>query len=203
MKRVVLVVLGLLFVSMFCFADNVGVQMIGGPGIDSTVASVDNMKLNQEITIDGYATIKFTTAEEVDRINWYQKGYTDIFQNNWRDGWDNSGQDAQYYTIKADIINLAFAEKDFLKNCTVKIIYDDQYIFRGWCHQYNWNNGSHNGQQNKTAYINDGDRYPIGMMYTGHYVFGCTLPNPVMISNKSLKMIITIDGNELTYIIRK
>lgn len=45
--------------------------------------------------------------------------------------------------------------------------------------------------------------FAAGPMYTGHYAFGCTLPNAVVNSKKPLRMVITIDGNELTYNIRK
>lgn len=205
MKKLAMSILAAMLAMSFCFADNSGFQGASGSGIDSSVARLDNMKLNQEVTIDGYATIKFTSAEEVDSINWYKKG-SNYMDSESAGGWDNSGLDAQYYTIKADIINLAFVSKEFLKNCTVKAVYDDKYTFIGWCHQYNWNNTQHrwvDGERNKTAYINDGDRFPIGMMYAGHYVFGCTLPNAVMTSSKPLRMIITIDGNELIYNIRK
>ena len=44
----------------------------------------------------------------------------------------------------------------------------------------------------------------ISMLYTGHYYFGCTLPNDV-ISNSSMpiQMIITLGESEMTYNIRK
>ena len=44
----------------------------------------------------------------------------------------------------------------------------------------------------------------VGYMETGNYVLGCTLPNYVVDDAKSpLSMVITIDGNEITYNIRK
>ena len=59
------------------------------------------------------------------------------------------------------------------------------------------------GKQNKNWVIDPADNFEIDPMYSGHYVFGCTLPNAVVNSEKPLRMVITIDGNELTYNIRK
>ena len=41
------------------------------------------------------------------------------------------------------------------------------------------------------------------MMYTGIFVFGCTLPNSVVESKAPLRIEINLGGNELTYNIRK
>ena len=44
----------------------------------------------------------------------------------------------------------------------------------------------------------------VDVMYTGTYAFGCTLPNYVIEDKKSpLRIEISMDGNELTYHIRK
>ena len=42
-----------------------------------------------------------------------------------------------------------------------------------------------------------------GFIVDGHYAFGCTLPNSVVKSKKPLSMVININGNEITYNIRK
>ena len=44
----------------------------------------------------------------------------------------------------------------------------------------------------------------VDVMYTGTYASGCTLPNYVIEDKKSpLRIEISMDGNELTYHIRK
>ena len=98
---------------------------------------------------------------------------------------------------------------------------DDEYEFAGWVRQFNHDyyttvyRKSYEGTYYTTGTDADGRFYtdyaisaeneePISQMYTGHYVFGCTLPNVVVEEkNTSLKMVVAIDGNEFTYYIRK
>ena len=51
--------------------------------------------------------------------------------------------------------------------------------------------------------IDRNDQFPVGPMYTGHYFFGCTLPNAIVNGKAPLRMIISLDGLELTFNIRK
>ena len=51
--------------------------------------------------------------------------------------------------------------------------------------------------------INSEKNFVIEPMYPKRYAFGCTLPNAVVSSKKPLRMEITIDGNEITYNIRR
>ena len=52
------------------------------------------------------------------------------------------------------------------------------------------------------AALDPADEQPIDMVYTGHYVFGCTLPTAVVNGSEPLSMVIDLGGNELTYNIR-
>ena len=97
-----------------------------------------------------------------------------------------------------------------MKEVSVKAIYDDVYEYGGWAYQRNYNNGVGNAKlevdkqkQNSRWVINAADQFAISPMYEGHFIFGCTLPNAVINSKKPLRLVITIDGNEITYNIRK
>ena len=100
----------------------------------------------------------------------------------------------------------------------VKLVSDNEYEFGGWIRQIDY------ADTGKSDYSNGGitrcdftpDMYPqqivyhpdnapaVGFMVTGNYVLGCTLPNYVLEDTKTpLSMVITIDGNEITYNIRK
>ena len=110
-----------------------------------------------------------------------------------------------------DITNTTTKSKDFLSSCGVKIIFDDIYEYAGWVYQVNYNNetykdsyfGNDSDIQNFRWAINEADNFVIDPMYVGHYIFGCTVPNAVVESKNPLKMVITLDGNEITYNVRK
>ena len=105
-----------------------------------------------------------------------------------------------------DILNLQLAPVNFLEQAEVKVVYDDTYEFAGWCYQYNYDNTFSDSEQTQDAntqfVINPADQFAISPMYTGHYVFGCTLPNSVIESDSPMRMEIKVAGNELTYNIR-
>lgn len=204
MKKVFLFGLMLFGIVFSCFAvNNMGIQMIGGPGVDTTPVSLDNMKVGESVTIDGYGKITITEASVIDKLYGYKKDQfyaADIT----RDVVSSSGNEAEYYIIKMDIINLAFSSVNFLKDCSVIATYNDLYKFQGWAHQFNWNNTFSSGRDiNKNAYIHESNEFAIGPMYAGHYVFGVTLPNAVIEGKEPLSIVINIGGNELTYNVRK
>lgn len=188
------------------FAGDMEVQVIGGPDVDSSPVSLDDIKLESNIDIDGYATINPTSFEYVDFLNSYREGRHDCEWGQW-DSYQ-SGNDADYALLRMDIINLNTKGKNFLENCDVKVVFDDTYEYGGWFYQYNYDNGTISSnpfanEQNVNIVIKDVDNFTIDPMYAGHYCFGATLPNAVVNSKKPLAMTITIDGNEITYNIRK
>ena len=139
--------------------------------------------------------------------------------------WYDSGESAEYAFLMMDIVNRSKADHLFMAEASVKVIYDDEYEFAGWIRQINYDyfksvsatvfplqqEAIHTGHNPitekplylKTLLLHPGMEEPVGMMYTGHYIFGCTLPNEVILSKESLRMVITLGDNELTYNIRK
>lgn len=204
----VLLVLAMALSLSASLAEGRGVQIIGGPDMGAQTVSLDDMKLNSEAVIDGYGCITLTSFEYVDKLGYYDRGEHDLYYDS--EDLYASGVEADYALLKADILNTSVTPKSFLTACEVKVIFDDLYEYGGWYDQYDWNNASNDGSnylnagaQNTTWVIDKEDRFEIGPMYTGHYAFGATLPNAVINSKKPLRMIITLDGNELTYHIRK
>ena len=134
-------------------------------------------------------------------------------------GFDNcnfqlSGNDADFAWLKIDIRNLQKEPANFLKDTVVKIIYDDEYEYDGWIRQFNLDYSKselHKHPKNENiegligwpVCLSPVDEMPIAPMYTGHYAFGCTLPN-FIVEDKSapLRMVITMNGHKLTYNIR-
>ena len=217
MKKTLVITVMLLAVLTLCFAANnsMGVKALG----DKTAAekvSVDNLVVDKEVEIEDYAIVKPTEFGYFNYLGFYNEGFNSPGGGY---SWDstcwhsNSGNEAEFAILRVDLTNLALEAKDFLKNCSVKVVFNDKYEYEGWLYQSNYNNSSYNGMyyyleedngnQNKRFAIDPKDQFAISPMYVGHYIFGCTLPNAIVESTKPLKMIITIDGNELTYNIRK
>ena len=205
-----LLVLSLMLGYSAVYAGGMGVQIIGRAQAETEPVSLDDIKLNVEVEIDGYAIICPKEFQFSDRLGYYRAGRSDIYSSS---DYYQSGADADYAILRMDITNTAKTSQNFLSNCEVKVIYDNSYEYAGSCWQSNYDNkvitsnkgqyGEDVGQQNLRWAINDADLFSIDPMYQGHYIFSCKLPNIVVNSKKPLKMIITIDGNEIIYNIRK
>lgn len=215
MKKIFVFFVIFFFAVFSCLAvNNMGIQMIGSPGVDITPVSLDNMKVGESVTIDGYGIITITKVKIADHMNYYNKDSTSINRSWGGASRINAGREAMFYAIMVDIINLSHSPVNFLKDCSVIATYNDTYQFSGWAHQFNWNNGydsritdgglgDDSREISKYTYINDANQFEINSMYAGHYVFGVTLPNAVIEREEPLSIVITIGGNELTYIVRK
>lgn len=144
---------------------------------------VDDVKFGIAYKIKGFGVVTFTEFSFIDSM-----GVKDIDHI-------RSGKEADFAYLKADIRNLAKKEAKFRGTMSVKAVYDDEYDYPGFAGQFNYD---------RTGEVYLKDEFSIGPMYTGHYAFFCTLPNFV-VQDKSapLRMIITINGHEFTYNIRK
>ena len=211
MKKIlsVLLVLSMLLSASAALAEGMGVQVIGGPETETEPVSLDDLKLETEAEIEGWGILTLTAYEVQDGLGYYRSGKTYVYSVSKDYYW--SGKEAEYAVLYADILNTQLKDKNYLENVSVKAVYDDTYEYAGWFHQRNYNNGTDNfaslevdeSKQNTRWVVNASDQFSISPMYEGHYIFGCTLPNAVINGSKSLKLIITIDGNEITYNIRK
>ena len=240
-KFFILVVIVASFASMVVAnAEDLGVQMIGGPETESIPMSLDDLQIGQKYTIDGYAIIEPVEYQVVDFFAQFKKDadyasvggnqsvssdhvfvdkLDDNYYYNWRwwdAGWKDSGVNADFAWFLMDITNLQKKNFDFMQNAAVKVIYQDEYEFAGWVRQINYDyldyglkgrevcRAGYDKLPPNVVVLDPANAEEIGMMYTGTYAFGATLPNSVFEDTKSsLQMIITIDGNELTYNIRK
>lgn len=189
MKKIfsMILVLMMLLNASAALAEGMGVQIIGGPEAETEPVSLDDFKLNIEASIEGYGILTGTSFEYINNLKYLKGGGTSTY---------SSGEEADYAILKMDILNDTTAARNYLSSCEVKVIYDDVFEFGGWCYQYDWDHYKEYARMGE-------DQFPINPMYAGHYCFGCTLPNAVVNSEKPLQMIITIDGNEITYNIRK
>ena len=204
------IILACLIIPVFA-DDMMGVKMINSGGQATSKVSLDDLQLNTEIPIEGYAIIKATSFEFFDWLGYYGEGQV------WVDARRRytTGNEADFAMLRLDITNRMTESKNFLENVKVKVIYENYYEFEGWCYQFNYDNHSSdwsdqffssnidkNNQPRKWV-ISKKDQFAINPMYAGHYVFGCTLPNAVINGNAPLRMEITIDDNTITYNIRK
>jgi len=208
MKKLIVLMLAVLMVmSTAALGEGMGVQIISGENLLTEEVSLDDLQLNADVEVDGWGNFTALAYKVYDNLHQYKQGKTSV-ENNWNRF--SSGVEAEYVLLQANILNTTNDSHDYLAECEVKVIFNDSTEFAGWFYQYNWDNGTKdkdwnelNGIQNKEFVIDKADQFPIDPWYVGHYAFGCTLPNAVIESKAPLAMIITIDGNEITYNIRK
>ena len=193
MKRILcatLAFLMLLGAAGTALAADIVVQVIGEMEEETESVNLDDLKLKTEAEIDGWGIITLTEFDFIDSFHQYRENSTNYSAF-------NSGAEADYAYLRVDILNTALKSKDFLANVSVKAVYDDVYIFNGWYYQSDFDKS-----YPKYA-LHPNNQFAIDPLYLGHFIFGCTLPNAVVSSDKPLALIITIDGNEITYNIRK
>ena len=109
MKKTLVSLLMVIAITLSCYAadNSMGIQMIGGPGVDTTPVSLDNMKVGETVTIDGYGRITITEVGTIDIIDYYQQGKRNIDdRGNDNRRRENSGAEAEFYIVKMDIVNL-------------------------------------------------------------------------------------------------
>ena len=131
--------------------------------------------------------------------------------------WMESGDSAQFAWLAMDITNLQKSAVDFSEEMSVKVVYQDDYEFVGWVRQIDTDlinketsdcgvsrNVGEKTDYPNTIVLNPEKMHAVDMLYTGHYVIGCTLPNSVFEDSKSpLRIEISLGGNDLTYNIIK
>ena len=196
-KWLVIMVALLLSVSMTAQAAELGVQIIGGQTEAAETVSLDDIKIDVPVDIYGFGMINPSSYTVQDKLYRYRKGS--------KSGSDtyNSGNEAEYVLLKMDITNTTSTPKNYLADVEIKVVFQDNFEFAGWCYQYNWDNSSGDKKYSANYVIHPEDNYSIDPWYVGHYCFGCTLPNAVVDSKAPLRMEIKIGGNEITYNIRK
>lgn len=234
MKKILsmLLVLSMLLGCSAAMAEDLGVQVIGGPDSDTTPMSLDDIQLGKTYTVDGYAKFAPVEALFVDYFAQFNKDadyyavrnsynqdnvyyQEDILKGDWayyytQAGWMDSGLNADFFWLRIDITNAQKKTVKYLSEASVKMVYDDEYEFNGWVRQANFDYNTRVYRLNSGtagasfAVLNPANEEGIDMMYTGTFIFGCTLPNSVVQDTKTpLRMVITIGGNEPTYNIRK
>ena len=238
MKKLAIALALMLVLTPCAFAEDLGVQVIGGKGAETVPLSLDDMQIGTSYTIDGYAIVTpkvssfvdcFAQFGEKENYGVHRYNYEgDVFchsesnapYDSWRysdAAWMDSGESADFFWLMMDIVNLQKSDVDYAEEATVKVVYQDDYEFNGWIRQIVYDHMetqhgdkcvSRNGYE-KGAYPNEIVMNPakveaIGMMYTGTYAFGCTLPNFVVEDKSSpLRIEIKLGENDLTYNIRK
>lgn len=234
MKKLFILVIAIMMLASMTVAsaEDLGVQVIGGQTGSMETLSLDNMKIEETYSIDGYASIAPKSFTVVDCFAQYAKGQAGNneikFQGYIKDNptrvacdtkdsgdyfsqmsWQESGQSADFLWLVMDITNLQKADVSYLQEASVKVIYNDDYEFGGWIRQFNYdyNTFVHRYVWDKPfaspAVIDPADEEVIGMLYTGSYAFGCTLPSYVLEGKEPLRMEIKLGENDLTYHIRK
>ncbi|MBQ8088732.1 MAG: hypothetical protein IJ234_10005, partial [Clostridia bacterium] len=172
----------------------------------STAQSFEGIALGDTVEIAQYGAFTPLEFSFEDQIGYYAAGSGMVGAG---EHYYESGDEAQYAVLRADIENTSAQAWNYLSDCSVRVT-DGATTYRGWSFQQNFANGIAAGsefgrdseRQNTRWVISASDNFPIAPGLQGHYVFGCSLPNNVVDANGALQMIVTLNGNELTYPIR-
>lgn len=219
-KNSLLVMLLVCMMLLPALAEDLGVQVIGSQSGAHTPVTLDDIQLEVPVEIDGYAEITpiFWIVKDcflqrqpdvLDKISVHKseyggeikcdQHYEDKKYMYYKDRHVKhyvSGTQAEFAILDIDVMNTTTKSVDFIKDATVKVIFDDRVEYQGWIRQKDYD-------LNICTWLDPSNNFPIDPYYVGHYVFGCTLPNPVVESKLPLRMVINMGGNEITYHIRK
>lgn len=161
--------------------------------------------------IYGYAIVTFTDFEFVNMYGQWDDGKAGQKVSEYAK-LHPSGNDADFTWLKIDVLNLQKSSVDFIKDTTVKAIYDDEYEYDGYLRQFYYDYANSKvTSENKDAGVigwpvclSPVDEISMGPLYKGHYAVVCQIPNPVIEDKDSpLRVVINMGGNQLTYNIRK
>ena len=154
---------------------------------------LDDLVLGAEYDVEGFGILKLNACSFADKL-WHLdgKGYSGsgdkyVYK---------SGADAEYLLLQIGIVNTGMEPRRYLPGVAVKAVSAGRYEFEGWAHQYDWN-------KSKDSVLPEALNFEIGMMYEGHYVFGCTLPNAVVNGDTPLRIELTIGGHRFVYQVRR
>ena len=217
--------------------DDLGVQAVGGGAEPKSVEPMrfDDVTFSKSYKIDGYASVTLLGFKFVNMFAQWDDGgagargkydgslYDDSsavfavkpgkrgrYASYKNCGFKMSGNEAEFAWLKVDVQNLQKMSFGFIKDISVKVIYDDEYEYDGWVRQFNYdysNSEIYRYKETTTigwpVCLSPVDEMSISPMYKGHYAFGCTLPNFIVEDRKSpLRMVIKLGEHELTYNIR-
>lgn len=179
---------------------------------DGEKLKIDDVTFGKEYKINRYAAVKFPGFKFVDAFaQWKDDIKQEDVAYTYSSSLQNSGNEADFAWLKADVRNLMKSDVKFMGDCSVKVIYDDEYEYKGWVRQFYYDysdaevrtDNKDIGAVGSPTCLSPKDEIAIGPLYVGHYAFGCTLPMSVVDDKDStLRMIITMKGNEFTYNIR-
>ena len=221
-----------LFAVFWIIAVMFGAEVAFADDENSSKMTFDNVTFSKPYKIKGYASVTMLGFKFVDIYAQWNDGKARPVNNGWgglHDGgvfdkkprgryyyrYDDcipqrSGEEAEFAWLKVDVRNLQKVSASFIKDITVKVIFDDEYEYDGWCRQFNYDYSKQEiaigGETSIIGWpvcLSPVDEMSIAPMYNGHYVFGCTLPNSVIEDKDSpLRIEINLGENKLIYNVR-
>ncbi len=213
MKKIFALALVIVVAVVYCAnADDLDVQIISRKTTaseESDSMNFDNVTFGKAYKIKGYASINLLGFKFINMYAQWddgkagirgEKGYVDEWLISDKKPHGNkcyyfylycdfkkSGKEAEFAWLKADVTNLQKTPASFIKEITVKVIFDDEYEYKGWVRQFNYDYSNSEivylGENSVIGWpvcLSPVDEMPISPMYKGHYAFGCTLPNYVV-----------------------
>lgn len=178
---------------------------------DTPGARLDDLHVNDRITIDNWGTLQITSVRAQDKLGYFKAGQYGRNSGDFQNYYD-SGIETEYVVLKMSIVNQSDYKMNYLQNFSVRLVFNDTYQYGGWAYQYNYANGTSTsryvneedcGRQNSNYVIDKSDNFTIAPGEKGYYCFGCTVPNAVLEMSGTLQLVIEVDGHKITHNIRK
>lgn len=193
MKKILLMLLILsMMLTATAFADDTGIQVIGGPEPEAETVNMDDWKEGDTVKISDFADITLESVKFVDSI----RGGGEW---GWTDSCYASGSESEYLRIRLFVLNTKKNAFNYLKVFGDVICdFGDGYQYAGWKRQElkyydkEW-----------ILYEKADQSYDISPLYSGYFDVVVTLPNYVVESKEPLSVTFTIGENEFTINARK
>ena len=188
------------------FAEELGVNIIGTENSMTEDLGLEDIVIGNSYEIPGKMELVPVSFSYVDAFAQYDKGKAGQNDNQYIGGrkgselvwantyrtvyfynmhWNDSGTAGDFAWLMMDVVNLTHSPVKYMDKAEVRMIYGfdgSEYEFGGWVRQANYDYNTEvyrngDGIDNASfAVLDPSDEEPIGMLYTGNYIFGCTLP---------------------------
>ena len=184
------------------------VELNGSEAAANASSDPGDLKPKAAAELSDWGLISCERAVFQDSLGYYREGEREVYDS--YGDYYQSQVEAEFALVYISILNLKNTPVNFQDTCEVKVVYNDEYEFKGWCYQRNYDNAVYDdapvpgdkGNQNQNWVINEADNFPIQPLFAGHYILGCTLPNAVVEGKEPLQLIAKIRGEEIVYNIR-
>lgn len=161
MKKITMLLLALsLLLCISASAEDLGVQPLGGNSQDAVPIYVEDMQLEKQYNIPGYARVTPLGFQYVDFFGQFERGCAGSLKTTPKNTglllrscssngsvgdyyadmkWVQSTKNYEYAWLALDIVNMHHEPHAYMSEIKVVCVYDNEYEFVGWVRQLDYN----------------------------------------------------------------